>query len=232
MSNRRALVFTLWFLCFAGSVCAQKAPTQTCKITGTVTDLSDAIVGGGQLFFISKATTHKTQITEGTFEVELPQGTYDILSEFQKHANLIISCRNDPPVHIYSLPACVSEGCPKLGADFDVYESGEAETEALNLVIAHYKKKKSRDQIIYSKAILTYQHYTVIADELVVDRKSRQLTWRGDCSIDDGFGKKKCTETSLNLAPQIMNSNGKVRTVTDVQNERTQHKFFWPTSDK
>lgn len=232
MSSKRVAIMVFCFLCAAASLHAQIDPLQKCKISGTVTDLSDAILGGGHLFFVNESGTYKMQIRLGKFTIELPEGVYEILADFQKRANLRVSCKDDPPVHIFVLPACVSYGCPKLGFDFDVFQRKGASAYDPNLVIAYDKKRTFRNEITYKKAILTYQNYTIFADELVLDRKLRRASTRGDCWVDDGIAKKKCVDTSLDIAPQILNRDSTMKTVTDVQNERFQHTFFWPASDQ
>ena len=223
-------IFLICLLCAACCICGygQQLPQAECEIKGKVTDLNGAIASGGAIFFVNPSITKRVQILDGKYNAVLPKGDYEVVALYHKRAIIRVSCANDPQLNLYLLPACVSEGCSDMGADFDVFSAREG--NGLNAVVAHYSKRKTGNDRIYEKAILTFKNFTVYSEQLVINTKKQEIRAIGTCWVDDGKTKAKCVKENIDLADSVINKGSTLTSVSDVKYYRSIKKYFWPSS--
>jgi hypothetical protein len=177
--------------------------TNECRVSGTATDKYDFIEQGAIVEFKSAKMTNSTKSDlDGAYSLSLSPGIYEIkvkrASELRyRRARLAVSCPNNIVLNIYVLPECVSYGCRSPGFGFSNFTYGWTKSRSLDLLIAYNTSKKSKNRITYKDAMVTYDKYTLSAEKVVQDLRSKTITAEGNGWIEDGKGRRTFTTLAL-----------------------------------
>lgn len=213
------------------------AQNKSCSVSGTVSDLGDA-VGPGITVQFRDASFESLALTDlnGHYSTKLDRGTYEVLlkqpleySNYRR-GKIEVSCEADLAINLFLLPECVSYGCYRRGYSFEILSSIGASDSKPNLVIAYNEKSRKGSNIVYSDAMLTYRSYSLFAKEIIQDRITRLTTARNGW-VEQGLTRKRFIEINVDFAPELLNPKAKLRSVTDQENVR-ELRSLWQSRAK
>lgn len=190
-------------LLLASEATASFSQTSQCKVGGQIGARFGGIEPNATIVFEdAKMERRAVSDRNGAYSVLLPSGVYDILIKRwsvlrYRRARISVSCPIDLTLNIYTLPECVSYGCRQTGYYFSAF-NGWTKNRILNVLVAYYSRRKSGTKIEYIDAVLTYDKYTVFADKMIHDVKSKTFLAKGKVWIEEGndrryFDKLKIT---------------------------------------
>lgn len=229
-TKRFAVLLFLVLLCL--SVYAQKTPQDKCIVAGTVFDTQDAVVLGSRVLFrnqIATKTVHVDQ--EGDYELELPSGLYNVLivrgMDFWNYmrSEILVDCDSKEHINLYVMPECVSYGCARLGAHFDIFASYPNVSNSPKLLISYFDRKPHGSDLVYSDVVLTFDKHTVRAKEVLFNKNSKKLVGRHGWS-EAGGSREMFDVKSLEFADSILKSKFELRTVRDEKNVKGLRKLY------
>lgn len=203
LGSQRCLTSFLALVLFAlgtTSAFSQESPLQVGEVLvhGTVVDMTDAVFPHVEITFKNQRIA-KVAITdeEGNLRVGLRPGIYDTLFKIginkprYERAKIAVPTAGGRELIIVILPWCPSLGCPKDTLRFAKFGQGWTRQRSLNMHIVYSSKKKSRAGTVYGYAMFTYDTYTVFADQIVQNFKTKTLNVKGKGWIEDGSGRKE-----------------------------------------
>lgn len=161
---------------------------KNCRITGKVFDIYRGLVPNTGFVFRSNSVEKVMDSDEnGEYTILLPYGIYDIelkstnMFDF-KRSSLTVVC-NEMRVNLYVLGKSVSFGTQEDGFTFNSFSN--VGNNKSDLVIGFVKKDKKANTIIYSNAILTYDKFTVVAEEIIYDAKNNTVLAKGSAWLEE-----------------------------------------------
>lgn len=214
------------------------AQTNRCSVSGTVSDLGDA-VGTGITVQFKNASFESLAETDlnGRYSTKLNKDLYEVLLKgpFEyfnyRRAKVEVSCETNLAINLYLLPECVSYSCGRRGYSFEILKSVSNSDSTPNLVIAYNEKNRKGNDIIYSDAMLTYNSYSLFAKEITQDRITRRTTARNGW-VEQGQIRKPFKEINVDFAPELLNPKAKLRSMPDRENVRALRKIWLPNPKK
>ena len=178
------------------SVSQTYASSSECKIHGQVFDLNEAIVLGTMVTYSNWTIKKSTMVSveKGEYDLLLPAGIYDVTLATGmnkppfKRSRIEHSCSNTLKVNLWIHPYCVS-GC-RSNVFSKTLPKDWSENRQLDIVITNTGSKTSKEGKVYYVGLLTYNNYTVYAEELVVDSKAKIITAKGKVRVEDGESRQ------------------------------------------
>ncbi|MEQ1604512.1 MAG: hypothetical protein ABL999_06550 [Pyrinomonadaceae bacterium] len=213
---------------------AQTPAVSECLFTGTVFNLQDAVLSGSLVILRSAEAAKSTVADEGgKFRIKLVPGIYEpLIAQGLNVWNYMrspinISCNSDTSLNLYIMPECVSNGCSRIGSNFDVFtKNGKiGKSKDPKLVIAYFERQKRAKNIVYYNAISTFGSFTIQAKEISFDRKTRKLVARNGW-IEDGLSRQSFDERTVDIADSLLRSDFKLTTTSDMANARRLKKIY------
>ncbi len=240
--NRTNAKLKPWFRCvlfglfvFSGySLIAQSPAKRDCSLSGTVYDLQDSVVPGSRVVFRNGKQMQKALVDQkAKFQVNLDPGTYEVLiarrMEFWNYmrSRINVTCKSDLRVNLYVLPECVSYGCERLGSHFDVFtnEKKLASEKKSEIIIAYFEKEKSGSEVVYLDGVLTFDHMTVRAKQILFNVRTNKIVAR-DGWIEAGDSRHYFSKHQIEISESILSSGIRRNTVLDRANIRILRKTF------
>lgn len=221
--SNKFFVIRIMFLLFYSfaflsiGVTAQSPVAQTeCEVNGTFTDQYGAIVLGVVVSYMN-FNIRKTAKADaaGKYSLKLPHGVYEISitrgaskARYQR-AKIAISCVEDIQITVVLLPECVSFGCQRAGYSFATFAKSWTLRSDLNMVIAYDKKTKFRGRALYDHAVLTFDTYTLSADKIIQDFKSKRIFAEGRVWIENGMHRSNFDKLTMRFTNDGIRIDGK-----------------------
>ncbi len=186
---------------------SQTPPPRECKIGGNVFDMNEASYVGATVTFsnsIIKKSSNTLTVEENEYELSLPEGVYEITvaqglnrPPFQR-SKLVHSCSNPLRINFWIHPYCIS-GCRS-----NIYSKTLSKDWAANsvshIVLTNDGSKKLKDGTVYYSGLLTYNNYTILAAEILVDSKNKTVTAAGNVRVEDGKTRKHYDRVTMTFS--------------------------------
>jgi hypothetical protein len=231
-SNLNYAILFVW-ICLssfsATSVFAQNTDRAECLLSGRVLDLQDAVVPGKVILRKGTVYLSTTADQTGNFQFKVEPGSYEILIvkglDFWNYlrSEIKVTCKLDVSVNLYVLPECVSYGCDRLGAHFDVFTNKKSRDS--DVVVAYFDHREQEDSEVYSNVVLTFNEITVRAKEIEINKKTKKVVAR-DGWMESGLSRQTFTDYEINIAGSSLIADLKRATILDKKNIRRLKKLY------
>jgi len=190
-------------------------------------DLQSALAPNVLVEFVNARSASETYSTRtdvnGRYSVRVPANIYEIrLKRGVDYANfnratIGLTCSDSVQINLYLLPECVSYGCTRAGYQFDLFTGADSKFQ--NLVIAYASKKKAKGRAIYENAVVTFGGYTLNANEVIQDTRTKVMWAKGPGWIENGQDRKIFNDRlEIDFASELLNTGVKIKTLKDKDN--------------
>lgn len=217
------ILFLIVTLAITGfGVLAQDVPGNSCKVSGTLRDLQDAVVPNQTVWFRDGDITRKIKTDgHGKYALTVDSGKHEVLIGGQfnfwnyRRGILNVSCDADIQLNLYMTPECVSYGCTRLGSHFDFFSLKPSMKSGMDMVIAYDSRKKKAGKFVYTRAVLTTNVITVLAEEIDFHADTSTLVARDGWIEIEG---SRSAFSILDLETKVTVPKSKPRTLCDREN--------------
>lgn len=217
------ILFSIVTLAFAGfGVLAQDVAGNSCKVSGTLRDLQDAIVPNQTVWFSNDNITKKIETDQnGKYALKVDSGKYEVLIggpfNFWNYRRGIadVTCNADIQLNLYITPECVSYGCSRLGYHFDFFSLSPLKKPVMEMVIAYVERMKKANKLTYRGVVLTTSLTTVSAREIELDAVTSTFVAKDGWIEIEGL---RSEFTSLDLKTSLALPTTKPKTLQDQKN--------------
>jgi hypothetical protein len=177
-----------------------------CNIQGSVVDLSRAVVPAAELTFSNADSNQKVKSDpDGSYHLKLSPGVYTVAfmlgfnDPHYRRSKVVLSCPEGANITTWMHPFCAS-GCVGHGLSENLGREWTGGTH--DAVISYLGSSRSSGGRIYRAAVLTYKNYTLSAQEITLNPRSREIHAQGDVVFENGSGLQTYTEKTFGFAPE------------------------------
>ena len=219
-SQKHLLLYFLVLGCL--QVCGQTvtgfSASESMKLKSAIPNCSSTLFGelyanggdfrlpGGDIVILFKNDKVKKKVKtkyNGSYQTEIPGGVYSVTVQIPGHpvyrrANIRVKCGSKLMVNIHVYVGIFSHSgdVPRPTVHFFSPLEDWSHDERLDPVIAFTSKEES----VYENAVFTLNQFTIVADKLRVDWKSRVITAEGAILFEDGDTRLLYSKLTIKFA--------------------------------